>query len=270
MPKRHGRRKKQQKVSKANLTKKGRHASPAAKVSSSQQHKRKSLSAAEFRVALESLFAKKKKSSYSCPQKTLIADGTIFELADFLSRDECACVIELAEAAGYTLAELRESKYTAHRRNGHIRVDSPVLAQQLWKRLADTGAFKKKQDGGRIACGLNPNFRLYRYERGDRFGMHVDESVSLDKSHETLFTLLVYLNGVGDTTGGASPLAGGETVFYTGTTVRNARPILRFPPRTGSALVHMHGERCLLHEGALVKSGIKYLLRTDVVYGPPC
>ena len=79
------------------------------------------------------------------------------------------------------------------------------------------------------------------------------------------------MNGVGDDTGGEGPLAGGETFFFKGTTVEGVEkgPILKFPPRTGSALAHMHGERCLLHAGAQVKSGIKYLLRTDVVYGPP-
>ena len=228
-----------------------------------------SISAAEFRLALESLFLKHKKcSARRPPPRMLISDGTIFELANFLSREECTRVIELAEAVGYTLTELRATKYNAHRRNGRISVDSPILAKRLWQRLSSAGAFK--QDGGRIGCGLNPNFRLYRYERGDRFGMHVDESVTIDDNHETLFTLLVYLNGVGDTAAGAGPLAGGETVFYTGGMGKKAQPILAFAPRTGSALAHMHGERCLLHAGAQVQSGVKYLLRTDVVYGPSC
>ena len=228
------------------------------------------MSVTEFRLALESFFAKQKqkKCPIRAPPRILLADGTIFEFSNFLSREECNRVIGLAEAVGYTLTEFRETKYNAHRRNGRIRVDSPILARQLWKRLSGVGAFKR--DGDRVACGLNPNFRLYRYERGDRFGMHIDEAVEIDDTHETLFTLLIYLNGIGDTSAGAGPLAGGETVFYKGAVVKRAQPILSFAPRTGSALAHMHGERCLLHEGGEVKSGVKYLLRTDVIYASSC
>lgn len=39
-----------------------------------------------------------------------------------------------------------------------------------------------------------------------------------------------------------------------------------FSPKQGACLVHGHGRQCLLHEGAAVTSGVKYLLRTDVMY----
>lgn len=39
-----------------------------------------------------------------------------------------------------------------------------------------------------------------------------------------------------------------------------------FSPVQGACLVHGHGRQCLLHEGAAVTSGVKYLLRTDVMY----
>jgi hypothetical protein len=37
-------------------------------------------------------------------------------------------------------------------------------------------------------------------------------------------------------------------------------------PRAGMALLHMHGDDCLEHEAAAVKQGVKYVLRSDVVY----
>jgi hypothetical protein len=90
--------------------------------------------------------------------------------------------------------------------------------------------------------------------------------------------VLIYLNGAGDTKSRknsksasvcksgsvqASPaLQGGETIFYgaTGHVIKSVAPL------GGMALLHLHGEDCLEHEGATVKSGVKYVLRSDVVF----
>jgi hypothetical protein len=41
-------------------------------------------------------------------------------------------------------------------------------------------------------------------------------------------------------------------------------------PSPGLALLHLHGEHeCLEHEAAEVRAGTKYVLRSDVVFGPP-
>lgn len=37
-------------------------------------------------------------------------------------------------------------------------------------------------------------------------------------------------------------------------------------PKPGLALLHLHGEDCLEHEAAEVKQGIKYVLRSDVIF----
>lgn len=44
------------------------------------------------------------------------------------------------------------------------------------------------------------------------------------------------------------------------------RKLAAVAPRPGLALLHKHGEHCLDHEAAEVKSGIKYVLRSDVVF----
>jgi hypothetical protein len=64
---------------------------------------------------------------------------------------------------------------------------------------------------------------------------------------ESLLTLMIYLNG---------GVRGGETRFD------NA--VVR--PAVGLALVFDH---YLTHEGAVVLEGRKYVLRSDVMYGPP-
>lgn len=48
------------------------------------------------------------------------------------------------------------------------------------------------------------------------------------------------------------------------------RVVASVTPAPGLALLHLHGEdRCLEHEAAEVRQGVKYVLRSDVVFAPP-
>ena len=190
-------------------------------------------------------------------KNSLIGNDDVFEIRGFLKREECRRIIHAAEAAGFALTNQRETRYAARRRNGRIAIDSPDVAAKVWSRCKSF--FPVSVDGAR-PVGLSPNFRFYKYEPGDSFGMHVDDSVDHGNGAHTIFTLLVYLNG------GGPDLGGGATVFYKGANPSTAKEVLRFLPTEGSALAHIHGPRCMLHEGAPVKAGIKYLMRTDVIY----
>ena len=44
------------------------------------------------------------------------------------------------------------------------------------------------------------------------------------------------------------------------------RVLASVTPAPGRALLHRHGDACLLHEGARVLRGVKYVLRSDVVF----
>ncbi|GJJ76058.1 hypothetical protein EMPS_08417 [Entomortierella parvispora] len=120
----------------------------------------------------------------------------------------------------------------AFRDNDRVQMDSPDFARMLWQKcgLADrwrelwmdpksglettqghcitSGARNNKRV--RHAVGLNRNIRLYRYQNGQSFGAHYDESIT-DPEDGTVseYTVLIYLNGEKD-----SDLTGGETVFY--------------------------------------------------------
>jgi hypothetical protein len=129
------------------------------------------------------------------------------------------------------------------------------MANRLFERLAALplssensllAALPKFANQVPVAC--NPNIRLYKYCKGMSFGRHVDESCQVPGVGETRLTVLVYL----------SSCVGGATCFEHG---------VAFAPTAGAMLIHVHGTHCLLHEGQAVVTGIKYVLRTDLVYG---
>ncbi|KAH2503673.1 hypothetical protein KXV76_008321, partial [Aspergillus fumigatus] len=117
--------------------------------------------------------------------------------------------------------------------------------------------------GGAPLC-LNAKITVYRYSTGPFFAQHYDDSnvVAFESPQHklqqarTTWTLLVYLTNC----------TGGETVFYPEPTGANRNPEpIAVAPEVGMALLHRHGERCLLHEGREVTEGEKWVLRSDLV-----
>ncbi|KAL9124995.1 MAG: hypothetical protein Q9217_005741 [Psora testacea] len=83
---------------------------------------------------------------------------------------------------------------------------------------------------------------------------------------KTTWTLLIYL------TGPATGCFGGETIFYpelgpakrfSGKSSEGTEPIT-VELEVGMALLHKHGQDCLLHEGARVAKGEKWVIRSDL------
>ncbi|KAG5187270.1 hypothetical protein JKP88DRAFT_307477, partial [Tribonema minus] len=188
----------------------------------------------------------------------------IFRIDGFLTPAECGAWIDWGEETGFENTFHTATREIAHRDNGRLQVHSPDIAAAIWQRIQPFVPAELSR--GRKAAGCNANIRLYRYCVGQRFGKHIDESVLDPTTGATSeYTLLLYLNGAGSPVRGEEgPLAGGETLFYKGS--YGGKLAASVTPIAGSCLVHGHGARCLLHEGALVTSGVKYLLRTDVMY----
>ncbi|KAK9823754.1 hypothetical protein WJX72_005176 [[Myrmecia] bisecta] len=193
----------------------------------------------------------------------------IFQVEGVLSAQEAGAFVKAAESIGFQHQASRGPKFgEAYRDNGRVGVDSPSLADGLWEFGGLCQLFGNITVAGHRAVGLNPAIRFYKYEKGQRFGKHVDDSnpVARWPGSHTAYTLLVYLTGGHQSagkqhsTGGV--LRGGQTVFYG----NRGKQVASVDPVAGRALLHRHGDDCLEHEALEVTSGIKYILRSDVVF----
>ncbi|KAF8780210.1 hypothetical protein HU200_001878 [Digitaria exilis] len=187
----------------------------------------------------------------------------LLTIPDFFTSAEAKAFIDVAESMGFThQGSLGPLKGEAYRDNDRISVTDPLLAQAIWESGINR-IFTDINVSGKVATGLNPNIRFYRYTEGQRFGRHIDESVDLGDGSKTYYTLLIYLSGKGsakDSSGQA--LVGGETVFYD----HRGGVVAEVAPVQGMALLHLHGAKCMLHEARVVKKNAKYVLRSDVVF----
>ncbi|KAG7537561.1 Oxoglutarate/iron-dependent dioxygenase [Arabidopsis suecica] len=198
----------------------------------------------------------------------------LFTVENCLSSDESKGFVKIAESIGFTHQGSRGPAYgEAFRDNHRISVNDPVLADTIWQ-SGISDLFTDIKIRRKVAVGLNPNIRFYRYSAGQHFGRHIDESADLEDGKRTYYTLLIYLSGNGtksksksssskmNDSSSAEPLVGGETVFYGS---RNSI-VAEVAPVEGMALFHIHGDKCMLHEGRNVSKGVKYVFRSDVVF----
>lgn len=184
-------------------------------------------------------------------EKQQLDGDRIFLLRGFLSPEECAYFIALAEKAGFDPApvdtgdgpvldrDLRDSARLAR--------EDRELASLLWRRAIP---FMPPAQGAWQPVGLSESFRFYRYDPGQKFNRHFDGYVETPDGRSSHLTLLIYLN---------DDFEGGETRFFP---FHLDEPVT-VKPQAGTALLFLHRQ---LHEGAAVLSGRKYVLRTDVMY----
>jgi hypothetical protein len=213
----------------------------------------------------------KKKRKYSIQT---ILPGFVWVVPDFLEDEECRAWINFVESGNVDqriknvlnnkleYVQHPATKYIAHRECYRWQQNNTRIADTLYQRMQSSGIIQEMQqhvnfsaDPSYQACSCNPNIRLYKYEKGMSFGKHVDGSNLVDGVGQTEVTVLAYL----------SDCQGGATRFYPNNTGKKAKSIA-FDPKQGSLLVHIHGDRCLEHEADPVVDGIKYILRTDVVF----
>ena len=212
-----------------------------------------------LKIKMASALLNLMNKSYASPSYfpstiTDIHEGKVLTVNDALSKPECRALINFIEQSPNvtTTHQERTREYT-YRHNDRLQLDDSSFACFLFARMKPLLATHPSFAN---AVGLNPNIRLYRYEEGMRFDAHYDESVTTANG-TTKWTVLYYLNTL-------SLASGGSTDFYiNGHEKHEAASV---SPIEGSACLHIHGDECLLHKGAEVTLGVKYLLRTDIVF----
>lgn len=170
----------------------------------------------------------------------------IFLIEDFLSSEACDEYVAMAQGKVFEEAKIsmngRQMMSKGIRNNDRLMIFDNQLADELFEKAA---AFLPGNHENYTLKDFNEMFRVYKYSPGQRFKMHRDGSYIRNENEKSFYTFLIYLN---------DDFEGGETEFENLFTVA---------PKKGSALVFYHPLR---HEGKTLISGLKYVLRTDVMY----
>lgn len=172
----------------------------------------------------------------------------IFELPAIFTAAECDQWIRRIQLAGTDVATIntkRGSQVDSQiRNNRRVIFDDPEWARELFERVKD----QVPQDIHEMSLtGVNERLRCYEYQAGQRFAPHSDGAFIRDDRERSWYTYMVYLN---------EGFEGGETVFF-------VEPEVTIKPRSGSALIFQHP---IIHEGSEVRAGVKYVVRTDLMY----
>ena len=179
---------------------------------------------------------------------------------------------------------------TESRACGRIIWEDESIVRSIWARCEDsvpelmelrnrpeiTGKGWLKRDWGYKARGLDRRMRFLRYFDGEYFRRrliaialkvkmlltaspaHFDATHTGSKDEEASFiTMHLYLNEPDED----SMLEGGATRFHA---MDGSKRHLDVEPKTGRVLLFQH--EGLLHSGANVTRGVKYSMRTDLMY----
>lgn len=229
------------------------------------KHKKRDMSSKKVQSSDDTKMPHLQKCPPSSPPPVqILIPSAVYTSLNFLSSDECKVWINFAECEGFEQLSAPQTSMYAHRECGRISRTSFRTADELFQRMKfmverimNEVEFSKDKDYKPVSC--NSNIRIYKYEKGMSFGPHYDgsEKISCYPGGNTEITVLIYLSSCG----------GGSTRFYLPKRGKKKNDEgIAFQPQEGALLMHLHGDRCLEHEADPVRHGVKYVLRTDIVF----
>lgn len=180
------------------------------------------------------------------------AHPLVWTVDGLLSADACLARLRALESAEWLHATVNSATgrvVKANLRNNMVAVlRDPEDAAQLFARIAPHAPAEMCfEESSKVTLfGLNTPLRVYRYDVGQSFGVHIDQSYRGPDETLSRLTFMVYLN---------DDFEGGETTFP---------PLDQVvEPRTGRMVLFQHAVE---HAGEVVTRGTKYVLRSDVLY----
>ena len=192
-----------------------------------------------------------------------------FQLLNVFTQQECEEFIKQTEELGY-LEDAAVSLPRSVRHNDNITwVVDDLTHDIIWDRCKDFMYDNKEIFYGKNTLGLNKRFRFYKYSKGDFFKLHTDGSwpgsrvvnkeliTDFYKDRYSQMTFLILLS---------EDFQGGETQFIVNKNGEKELVNIRTPK--GGVLCFPHGLHPLhcLHSSNTISSGIKYIIRTDVLF----
>ena len=192
-----------------------------------------------------------------------------FQLLNVFTAQECEEFIKQTEELGY-LEDAAVSLPRSVRHNDNITwVVDDLTHDIIWDRCKDFMYDDKEIFYGKKTLGLNKRFRFYKYSEGDFFKLHTDGSwpgsrvvnkeliTDFYKDRYSQMTFLILLS---------EDFEGGETQFVVNKNGTKELVNIRTPK--GGVLCFPHGLHPLhcLHSSNTISSGIKYIIRTDVLF----
>lgn len=172
----------------------------------------------------------------------------IVELPAVFTAAECADWIARIQSAGTEVATINTKRGnqvdSQIRNNRRVIFDDSEWANTLFERVKDQ---VPQTIHDMSLAGVNERLRCYEYQPGHRFAPHSDGAFIRDEGERSWYTYMVYLN---------EGFEGGETLFF-------VEPEVVITPKAGAALIFQHP---IIHEGSEVNAGVKYVVRTDLMY----
>jgi prolyl 4-hydroxylase len=184
-----------------------------------------------------------------------------FKVVDnLLSVEKCQSLIALSEKLGFKEADIAYSsgsrfnkEYRNNLRCNFKDEDLRLELEQLIRPHVPDSVLTFQTGGlSRFAqfVQLSGNFRFYKYLPGQDFKRHRDGNTQ-EENGVSLVTVLFYLNDVSQECGGA-------------TTIYDVNKVVEVvQPKEGRMLWFAHS---VAHAGERQIDGVKYVLRSDVVY----
>jgi predicted 2-oxoglutarate/Fe(II)-dependent dioxygenase YbiX len=201
-----------------------------------------------------------------------------FLLLNVLTPQECQRFIDISESLAFSPDAAVSLPRSVRHNDSLTWIVDEQTDGLIWQRCAHLFENKQPLHGNRKAVGINARFRFYRYTQGDFFKPHTDgawpgsrviDGQLVNNAYADRYSEMTFLLFLSD------DYEGGQTQFW----VNKDNPeipargaanadLINVSTPAGSVLCFPHGRHPLhcLHSGEPVTSGVKYIIRSDMLF----